>query len=199
VSAVGSTSEWRRASIVFGAALAAVLFVYCHSMGRRSWSEEVQLSDGRTVEIDRYVKFDSSNSLAGDAFSSTDVVSTLRLKTDKSSSIPTWEVPLVPIVLYFDETTHEWVIVATTGSCETWAQRGSPNPPYWEYRLKNRSWTQVRVSDSSYGRKTNLFFDYEQGVPSQRLTMESKEFILSHNNFGESWRSVVAGFDSNCG
>jgi hypothetical protein len=197
LSTVRSTS-WPRASIVFSAAVASVLLAYCHGMGRRSWSEEVRLDDGRTLEIDRYVKFDSSNSLAGDSFSSKDLKSTLVFKGNNAIS-PEWDIPLVPIVLYADVTASEWVIVATTSNCDTWAERGSPRPPYWEYRLKGERWTQVPVSKTSYGRKTNLFFDYEGGVPRQQLTAAFKDYILSNRNFGKKWRSVDETYETNCG
>jgi hypothetical protein len=129
----------------------------------RAWSEDVDI-DGRTAVIDRRVRFKVSDSLAGDAYNKTETSSTLSFRDDLSE-LPDWNVPLIPLLLYRDSATREWVIVATTSDCHVWSQRGSPDRPYWEYRLKGATWAEVPLSETSVGRKTNLYFKYDKEVP----------------------------------
>jgi hypothetical protein len=169
----------------------------CSGAVERSWSEDVALDDGRVIVIDRYVKFTQSNAFGGGAYSSTDLESSLSFR-DELSSLPAWSVPLVPTVLYQDSSSGEWVIVATTGNCDTWFEGGSPVPPYWEYRLKNGKWSQSRLSTSSIGRSTNLFFDYEPSSPARRISVDIKSHWLSTHDFAKDYLKVGADIKVNC-
>jgi hypothetical protein len=169
----------------------------CSSGDEEHWSEEVQLDDGSRIVIERDVKFATSNSMSGDAFSSTDLGSKLIFPKDLGA-IPAWEGVLVPIVLYHDENSKEWVIVATTSNCSTWYEQGKPKPPYWEFRLKQNSWESVQLSKVSLDRKTNLFFNYEAGLPARKLTSETKDQILASKAFSDRWRSVSASVKTKC-
>jgi len=170
----------------------------CTGYVERKWSEEVVLDDGSIIVVDRYVKFQESNSPAGDAYNSTNIKGTLAF-TGKQAELPKWDVPLTPIVLYRDVQPEEWVIVATTSNCDTWYERGRPEPPYWEFRLRNGKWTTSQLSDTSIGRKTNLFFGYEPNLPAKRIGVELKTQILANNDFAAKYRSVVADLKSRCG
>jgi hypothetical protein len=184
---------------VLGALLLCLLPLNgCAGEVDRSWSEEVALDGGKVITIDRHVKFRESNSFAGDAHNSTDIESTLSFTGDLYS-LPAWKVALVPVLLYSNETTHEWVIVATTSNCDTWYQKGGPVPPYWEYRLTGGQWQESRLSEASLGRKTNLFFNYEPQLPTPTLTRPIKDKVIKSNAFAEKYLSIVAELKSKCG
>lgn len=170
----------------------------CAGEVERRWSEEVEIGDGKIIEVDRYVKFSESNSVSGDAYSSTARESTLNFKGE-FAGVPTWSVPLVPILLYHDATTAQWVIVATTSNCDTWYERGGPVPPYWEYRLSADKWTQSPLSESSKGRKTNLFFDYEPDLPEKKISASLKRQVIQRNSFAKKYLSIEGGLKSRCG
>jgi hypothetical protein len=178
-------------------AIAIVLVIGCSGEVERRWSEEVALDDGETIVVERYVRFRESNSLAGDAYSSNLLAATLTAPEAKPK-MQTWDVPLVPLVLYRDASSYEWVVVATTHSCDDWAKRGSPTPPYWEFRFVDGGWVQVPLSSASIGRKTNLFFDYEPSLPARHLTNETKVAINSRGGFGRDYLSVLAEGRSGC-
>jgi hypothetical protein len=169
----------------------------CSGVAERSWTEDVALDDGRVIVIDRYVKLKQSNALGGGAYSSTDLESKLTFR-DEMSALPAWSVPLVPIVLFHDQPAGEWVIVATTGNCDTWYEHGKPLPPYWEYRLRNGKWLESKLSKASIGRKSNLFFDYESKVPAKRLTQEIKHHVIATNDFAKDYLGVNADIKMNC-
>jgi hypothetical protein len=124
-------------------ALAALSACGRPSPVERKWTEDVQLDDGSTVELQRTVKLRVSNSLSGDAYNAEELDATLSF-LGALQGLPTWSAPRMPLVLYRDESTKEWVIVATTTSCEVWRQAGKPKPDYWEYRLMGREWKRFR-------------------------------------------------------
>lgn len=183
---------------LFGALLLALLPASgCTGEVERRWTEEVEVDDGKDIEVDRYVRFTESNSISGDAYSSTNLASTLRFKGELSE-LPTWSVPLVPVLLYRDMKTSEWVIVAVTSSCEVWADRGSPVPPYWEFRLINGKWNEHPLSQASIGRKTNLFFDYEPDLPTHKISVAVKKQVIRRNDFGKKYLSIVGDMTRPC-
>ncbi len=146
----------------------------------RDWSEDVALGDGRTITIDRHVEFDVSNSLAGDAYSATLTKSAISFRG--SPPIPRWDFPMEAMVFYQDANSSEWVVVATMTSCQVWDVRGKPQPPYWEFRLRGPSWSEVAVSDGSFGRRTNLFIGYEPGFRPNTSHLRLTEKYLSHGH-----------------
>lgn len=53
--------------------LVLLVIAACGFLGeRRSWTENVQLDDGSVITVKRYVRFEESNSWAGDAYSATE-------------------------------------------------------------------------------------------------------------------------------
>jgi hypothetical protein len=169
----------------------------CSGEVERRWSEDVAIEGGKNIVIERYVKFTESASISGSAYSSAMLDSSLSF-TGQMADLPAWKITLVPILLYRDSTTHEWVIVATTSNCDTWYQNGGPVPPYWEYRLVGSQWQQSKLSEASIGRKTNLFFDYEPKLPAKKLTPAMKADVVRNNTFEKKYLSIVGDLKRDC-
>ena len=186
-----------RASVQVTLLIAIALCCGCDGVKRRHWSEEVTLDDGHRIVIERFVKFQTSNALGGGAYGSTDLESTLRFRGELSE-LPAWDVPLVPLVLFKEHATNEWVVVATTGNCDTWYERGEPVPPYWEYRLRGGTWLLSVLSKDSVGRKSNLFFDYEPSDPRTVVTEKIKHRAIATNEFSPGYLSIRAEEKTNC-
>lgn len=185
-----------RSTVVFSLMVSLLLMEGCGKVSRK-WSEEVALDDGAVITIDRYVKFEESNSLAGDAYSAREIKSTLAFQQGhKETAI--WDAPLVPILLYFEVGAKEWVVVATTSDCDAWVELGQPIPPYWEYRLTGGKWVQAKLSPESLGRKTNLFFNYDPSLPARHLSREIKDQVLRRHDFAEEYLHVSAELKTNC-
>ena len=163
----------------------------------RVWSEEVALDDGRVITIDRHVEFEESDSITREAYSSIESRSTLSFRGDLSS-IPTWDVPLIPLVLYRDEDTSAWVIVATTRHCDVWRTRGKPSPLYWEFRSNDGAWTETPLSQSSFGRKTNLFMMYERKLRSSFFTLALKAALQSNGDIMRRLLEIQGAGTHNC-
>ena len=163
----------------------------------REWSEEVALDDGRIITIDRYVAFRESNSWAGDAYNATEIRSTISFRGELSK-LPDWDVPLIPILLYKDASSDDWVVIATTSSCEIWSARGRPEPPYWEYRANPGGWRPASLSTGAFGRKSNLFFTYEDKLPEKKITDAEKIRIREDTRIAIGYRMILEIEKSNC-
>lgn len=193
----GSIKMWTRHVVLSILMLAGLVPIGgCSGVVERHWVEEVALDDGSLVVVERHVKFKESNSLAGDAYSAAELESTLSFSGDLAIR-PIWSAPFQPLLLYLDASSHEWVIVATPGSCDVWAGHGSPAPPYWEFRLRGDKWVQSGLSAASIGRRTNLFFNYDPPMPSQKLTREMKEHVIATNDFSKRYLTI-ADMKINC-
>jgi hypothetical protein len=170
----------------------------CGFLGEtRSWTEDVQLDDGSVITIKRHVKFATSNSWAGDVPRAEERRGTLSF-TGTLSALPTWDVPLTPMVLYQDAAAKEWVIVARTNRCEVWRARGKPFPPYWEYYLAEGGWRQRPLSEASKGRPANLLIQYRRKDLPGHISIEYKRPELTDRTLVEDYRRVVPDLDRYC-
>jgi hypothetical protein len=107
------------------------------------------------------------------------------------SELPAWEDALIPMVLYFDLSTSEWVLVATTNACEVWSGRNKPRWPYWEYRVVEGRWREEPVAEHSFGLQANLI-DVERLSNQQHVDLELKRALLSdrppNREYAEIWK-----------
>ncbi|MBN6104913.1 hypothetical protein JR064_22440, partial [Xanthomonas sp. CFBP 8703] len=95
--------------------------------------EEVRLSDGQLITIDRTAKGHIQRELSG-PMGWEPSEETLRLSgISGAKAPPTWRSNLVPIVLDYDAATLTWIVVATYAYCGAWYKMGKPQPPYVEY------------------------------------------------------------------
>jgi hypothetical protein len=185
--------QLRKSSRPVSVVVIAILSAACNllSSGDRTWSEEVALDDGSVITIDRHVEQFMSHALGGGAFSATETASTLTFRGDLAA-IPRWGLPLMPLLLYRDPESAEWVIVATTTICEVWYARGMPKPHYWEFRLRGTEWVEVPLSETSYGRNTNLLFEYTEPLPAKHITLATKAQLQSRDQ-SQRFRVVQRG------
>lgn len=157
---------------------------------QREWTEDVKLDNGSTVEVRRTVTLEVSNSLGGDAYNAEELSATLSF-LGPLSHLPAWSEPRMALVLYRDPATNEWVIVATTTSCQVWRRAGKPKPAYWEYRLKTQGWQEVPLSPTSIGRRSNLFFGYDDRLKSDHITAADTQRVdqdpLNARKYREIW------------
>jgi hypothetical protein len=162
------------------AAVYVALLLGCSgsSIVTREWTEDVLLDDGKVIEVKRTVRFKESNSLSGDAYNAVEHDATIAFTGDLGQ-LRMWQEPLMALALYHDRATNEWVIVATTTSCQTWNERGKPKPPYWEFRLSQAGWQQTPLAPASLGRPANLLRRYQKELKSEHITTAERKRIES--------------------
>jgi hypothetical protein len=192
----GSATPW----VVAGMALLPVIGVWLwkgeelSGVANRRWTEEVLLADGSVVLVERSARIKHSHIVELD---------TSMKFTAELAHLPELRVPVVPLVLYRDEDTGEWVIVATTSSCEEagarsqryWFVADRPQTRYFEFRSRDVGWVQTPLSAKSIGQQANLFTRFEETKVSH-LTVPAKVRL---GDFGPEYRSVVERPQHTCG
>lgn len=161
----------------------------------RSWTEDVLLEDGSSIVVKRSVTINESNSWSGDAYNVTELEATIAF-TGELKGLPVWSVPLRALVLYRDAAAQgQWVVVATTTTCDVWTARGEPRPPYWEFRLREAGWQETPLSESSLGRPTNLYLRYNI-LKARHVTVADRE--RANAVAAPEYLAVLKSYKSNC-
>ena len=163
----------------------------------REWTEDVLLEDGKTIIVKRVVEFNETNSLSGDSYNAVETDASISF-TGMLNDLPPWRQPLMALLLYLDGSTNEWVVVATTTSCEIWLVRGKPRPLYWEFRLRDGEWRDVPLSSSSIGRPVNLLHRYQNKLEKTHITIDDRKRLESNSTILRSFRSIVTDEKVNC-
>jgi hypothetical protein len=172
----------------------------------RAWTEDVLLADGTTIVVKRTVAFKETNSLSGDAYNAVESDATVAF-TGNLAQLPPWRAPLMALLLYRDATAQEWVLVATTTSCEQWNKLGAPrvmylpdrpDTLYWEYRLKSDGWREVPLSKVSVGRPVNLLHRYQDELDTEHVTVAFRQTRESDDLIFEEFKSIVERYKAYC-
>lgn len=174
--------------------LTGLLMCALHACGEprpetRTWTEDVLLSPDRIIQVKRTVVFDESNSLAGDAYNAVEREATISFTGDLAH-LPVWKQPLMALVLYQDPGTHEWVVVATSSSCQVWRRLGKPKPPYYEFRIASSGqWERAELSEESIGRSVNLLHRYPRDAKAH-ITIADRRNLESSPRIARGYREI---------
>jgi hypothetical protein len=151
----------------------------------------VLLEGGSTILVKRAVKFNETNSAGGSTYNAVELYSTITF-TGQLTSLPLWNQALMALVLYHDAKTGEWVVVATTTSCEVWQDRGEPVPIYWEFRQTPQGWRETPLSSASIGRPANLLHRYQSPLPSSHITVADRQRLESDPGIAKRYINIVS-------
>jgi hypothetical protein len=152
--------KWPLLALMGAVAAIGALYVKDWMSGVRTvkWTEEVRLEDGSTMNLKRMAKVRKAGSVyaAGPVY--TDKEARI-IFMGPHESLPDWRFPRRALVIYRDDATNEWAIVASSTSYDVIVKRGIPSI-YWEYRTAGDSWKEVPLSNASAGKKLNLYTSY---------------------------------------
>jgi hypothetical protein len=156
--------------------------------------------------VRRSVKVQESNSLSGDAYNAVELEASLEI-IEPPQITPAWSFPLTAMVLYRDDTTREWVLVATTSSCDVIFERGNPRylfdsdrPPtvYFEFRLRGKTWHEVPLAKTSVGRAANLLQSYK-ALSRRHVTPAIRASLDGNPMWSEENKKIVEAPRHTCG
>ena len=171
---------------------------------RRKWTEDVDLGDGRVIQVERSVAFNETNSWSGDAYNAVETEATIKF-TGELAKLPTWSQPLMALVMYQDKATNEWTVVATTTSSDVLQQRGNPCPGYWEFRLSANGWRDTPLSAASIGRAANLLHRYQSELKTKHITIEERKRLEipgrpfnAMSPIEKSYRVILSKSEAHC-
>lgn len=174
---------------------AIVLLVGCGKVDIK-WTEELVLEDGRTLLLNRSAQGKTIGELGGSGgWEATQM--TLEVETPKSPlNPPTWSQRWVPMLFDYDAKTKEWFVVATFYTCTDWYDLGRPKLPYIEYRARNGRWVEVPLSDSLFGRKSNLLTGMRADGKPKHVTVDFKN--LENAGAGDSFKRILNKWHTSC-
>lgn len=165
---------------------------------RSSWIEDVQIDDSRTVTVERSVKYSIRGEISGTWQIESVVDASLQIQ-GSDGPLPPWRQALNALVLYWDDSAKQWVIVATTMECDIYFKSKAPKSPYWEFRLSDSEWNQVELSTVSLGRRRNLRLSNYEELAGKRMPAEKQSPIDTTPRWPNRYNSVLSSLTNVCG
>lgn len=154
---------------------ACTVLVACGPKGLGPWQEEVRLSDGRVIVVERYEETEVRQPI-GDVGAAFLTGTTLKfVAPPELATLPALSTPYRPLILDFDPAIGTWFVIAFDERV-CWdrirkRERGEMDAtgrinlrPNFEYRLIGGKWREVSVGPERIGLPVNLLI--------QRMTVE---------------------------
>ena len=184
---------------VMGIALLGIVAGCSGSDGLGPWKEEVKLSDGRVIVVERSENFDIRRPIGdpGSAF-----IDETRIKVVRPAELATLPELVVrgrPIIFDYDADAQAWfVIVVNDHACGGDAHRaghmnakGTVNlHPNREFRLVDGAWKEVDVSPDRIGTKANLLIQRTTIDQFDVLPLSEKARVDFDNAIPKQFRQV---------
>ena len=162
------------------------------------WSEEVQLSSEKTIVVKRTAKGEKLGEIGGTGgWQQKEMSVEINARDSIAFDPPVWRTAYVPVLLDYDASQKEWLIVATFYTCQGWYDLGRPALPYVEYRVADGGqWRVVPLDKELIGRKTNMLSGVSSGGEPPLLTLKEKK--NRDLDAGKKYRNIIGYWQSNC-
>jgi hypothetical protein len=145
-----------------------------------AWTEQVEISPGEHVSIERHVRFTVSRTW-GEKTAGFDQILESRITALKGDSdAPSFNaIHMLPLLLTRDPVNMDIVLVVSSDDCLVWARNGKPEPAYWAFRFHAGKWYRSELPQFVFGRTSNLLTELratdegklgEQEVASRKMT-----------------------------
>jgi len=184
------------------------VLVACGPRGLGPWQEEVRLSDGRKIVVERYEEAEVRQPI-GDVGAAFLTRTTLKfVAPPELATLPVLSTQYRPLILDFDPAIGTWFVIAfDEGACRQPIpeaihagiidESGRINlRPNAEYRLINGKWVGVPLSADRIGLPVNLLVQ-RTTVDSWKamrkpMPLSEKQRLDSHVRIPEKYRHIVA-------
>lgn len=179
-------------------------YLYYHFLApktiRQHWQEEVLLSSGAILWIDREVKFVAKpEPFTLEKGVINDMIVSIKLPENIIAPFPPpWRFNAVPILLDYDDEKKTWIILASYFYCSSWRDAGSPTLSTWQYIVKNNQWVVVPLDPKYVGRRANLSATFTN--QSEKLEKVTQKEISRSTQYSKSVYDVINGVETvtNC-
>lgn len=170
----------------------------CSSPERTAWQEEVKLSDGRVIRVDRQITWITNQPL-GQGKNYITSATVLKPAVDPPGfAFPAWRGDAEAVLLFdIDAANGSLFLVTYADTCQRYVSGGEPDPPYFEYRVRGDRWELVPFDAALVGRNANMYLDPR--VPGERALVDLEYKSESFRWYLPQARALVAhGRRSNC-
>jgi hypothetical protein len=181
--------------------MAVGFVIYKESPRSIHFTEQVQLSSGQIIHVERMYKVKLYAELGGpQAWKVTYTSLHIIEPTFVDNPPPTWdsETGLLPILLDKDHNDGRWTLLTTFDSCEAWYQLGRPKLPYAEFQVADHRWQRVDFQDKWVGRSANVSTDVRGTDEPRLLTIAEKRRRNSEPGIAPKYIQIVAKWTTGC-
>ncbi len=183
--------------LVLIAALLAMM-AGCSRMSLK-WREEVRLSSGQLITVDRTARGTITRDIAMRATGWKPKETTLRIKSVGSGiePPPVWRSILIPVVLDYESASSTWSVVSTYLFCSTWYDMGRPASPYVQFvSRRGEPWQIVPLQPNWAGRRANLL-TYIRPTGEPDLVREADKEVI-RKQVGTQFQTISTSWKTNC-
>jgi hypothetical protein len=160
----------------------------------KKWKEEVVLSDGRAVWVERTATMKTGGEIGGPGFLD-GLQSTMVASPQLGLPALRWEFPFAPILLDYSPIEKKWTVIATFYDCDSWYKLGRPKLPYVQYVQYANGWKIVPLGHELIGRKSNLI----SGIVRNEMDVVSNEYGRKLDaGAAEEYRVIVPEWSTGC-
>jgi hypothetical protein len=123
------------------------------------WREQVELSDGRVIIVDRSRVNEHRNAIGGPAqtFTLAEVVEA----NSPAGLFSRFEAPILLQRLDIDAATGRFVLIGSIGDCRAWRKVGRPADMTAQFEYSEGHWNLVPLSATWIGREANVIVPAE--------------------------------------
>lgn len=179
----------RRNACLFAVAL---MFTSGCSKVSLGWSEEVRLTDGQVIVVDRTAKGEKNYEIGGPGgWNQSEMSVHIRESPVEMRLPPDWREAFVPILLDYQPSTNTWSLVATFYFCSKWYELGKPALPYVEYQSRDGGdWMNVPLEERLINKESNLLTG--PNVNGEPKLLRIKDKVQREINSSESFKRIVS-------
>jgi hypothetical protein len=163
-----------------------------------TWSEDVQLSNGRVVEVERKQTSDTVGQF-GQGVQYMLASESVRPRERGTWLTAEWSDRVRPIILDLDEATREFVMVGVPDACGVYERLTARDSIYVEFRYRQGRWQRVPLSDFSIGHASNLLLTVRPAAETGHISLTEKRERDSDPGVEKRYRSVDAAARDPCG
>lgn len=165
------------------------------------WQEEVLLSDGRMLLVERTASMKGLQEWGGPG-GMKDQRYSLQFTLPDGKPAPRWNGVNMPMIFDYNPALGGWYLISNIAMCEEWQAAGRPNPPYVAYRLQDNAWKRIRIDPRLYGKRFNMqqSINYKDGMPKLvTLQIKEKQEWKRWSNFDQAIQPPgIDEFDISC-
>lgn len=183
--------------MAFGAA-AAVLLAACGHSDVGPWKEEVKLSDGRVIVVERFETLEVKQPIGDPGSAFLEKAQVKIVSPPELASIPELVMRYRPVILDYDAANKFWFAIGVNDrACDAFDE-GHMDPtghanlhPNFEFRLIDGAWRNVEIGPERLGLSANLLIMRTTIEQFDVLPLSEKARLDSDNGIPKSYRQIV--------